>query len=133
MKLHASQGAAARLAVAAFQFVVAIYGGYFGAGIGILMLAALPFICPGDIHRMNAIKTFLAACINGCSILVFVTAGKVVWKYALVMAAAGVAGGYCGAHFGRLLPRAAVRWFVIGAGFTITAVQFVKQLTPATP
>jgi uncharacterized protein len=123
-----ASGGGVRLAVAAFQAVVAIYGGYFGAGIGILMLTALAFICPADIHRMNAIKTFLAACINGVSVVVFVAEGKVVWRYGLIMALAGIAGGFCGAHYGRQLPRSAVRWFVILIGFAISAVQFAKQL-----
>jgi uncharacterized membrane protein YfcA len=118
-----------RLLVAVFQLAVAVYGGYFGAGIGILMLTALAFICPGDIHRMNALKTLLAACINGVSVVVFVAEGKVVWRYGLVMALAGIAGGFCGAHFGRQLPRAAVRWFVVLIGLAITAFQFAKQLS----
>jgi uncharacterized membrane protein YfcA len=108
--------------------VVAIYGGYFGAGIGILMLTALAIIGPADIHRMNGIKTILAACINGVSVFVFVAEGKVVWRYGLAMAVAGIAGGFCGAHYGRQLPRSAVRWFVIVMGLTISAVQFAKQL-----
>ncbi len=122
-------GPGARAAVVAFQFAVAVYGGYFGAGIGILMLAALAFIAPADIHRLNAVKTFLAACINGVAVFVFVAGGKVVWSYGLVMAAAGLAGGFCGAHFGRRLPPAAVRWFVVVAGLAITAHQFARRLT----
>jgi uncharacterized protein len=126
-------GAGTRLAVVAFQLVVAIYGGYFGAGIGILMLTALAFICPPDIHRMNAIKTFLAACINGVSVLIFIAQGKVVWRFGLVMALAGIVGGYFGAHFGRQLPKAAVRWFVVFIGLAITAFQFAKQFTLPIP
>jgi len=125
-----SPGPGTRLAVAAFQLAVAVYGGYFGAGIGILMLTSLSFICPADIHRMNALKTLLAACINGTSVLVFVAGGKVVWSYGLLMAVAGIAGGFCGAHFGRRLPKAVVRWFVIVIGLSIAAYQFAKQLTP---
>jgi hypothetical protein len=128
-----SSHVSSRLAVAAFQFVVAIYGGYFGAGIGILMLTALAFIGPSDIHRLNAIKTFLAACINGVAVIVFVAEGKVIWRYGLIMAAAGIAGGFCGAHFGRQLPKAAVRWFVVFIGLVITATQFAKQLGFASP
>jgi uncharacterized membrane protein YfcA len=126
----AAPGRGTRLAVVAFQFAVAVYGGYFGAGIGILMLTSLSFICPGDIHRGNALKTLLAACINGVSVFVFVAGGKVVWHYGLVMAVAGIAGGFCGAHFGRRLPRAVVRWLVILIGLSIAAYQFTKQLTP---
>jgi uncharacterized membrane protein YfcA len=126
-KERASGGA--WLAVVLFQVAVAIYGGYFGAGIGILMLTALAFIVPGDIHHLNGLKTFLAACINGISVVVFLAEGKVVWSYGLAMALAGIAGGYYGAHFGRRLPTAAVRWFVVIVGLTISAVQFAKQFT----
>jgi uncharacterized membrane protein YfcA len=122
-------GAGARSAVVAFQFAVAVYGGYFGAGIGILMLTALAFIAPGNIHRLNAVKTFLAACINGVAVFIFVAGGKVVWGYGLTMAVAGLAGGFCGAHFGRRLPPAAVRWFVVAAGLALTAHQFARRLT----
>jgi uncharacterized protein len=130
-RASASSGSA-WMAVTLFQVVVAIYGGYFGAGIGILMLTALAFVVPGDIHRLNGLKTFLAACINGVSVLVFLAEGKVVWSYGLTMALAGIAGGFCGAHFGRRLPTAAVRWFVIVMGLTISAVQFAKQFAPRT-
>jgi uncharacterized membrane protein YfcA len=128
-----SAGARSRFAVATFQVVVGVYGGYFGAGIGILMLTALAFICASDIHRLNAIKTILAACINGVSVFVFVAEGKVVWRYGLIMAASGIAGGFCGAHFGRQLPKTAVRWFVVFIGLAITVSQFAKQLTTPSP
>jgi uncharacterized protein len=108
------------------QLGVATYGGYFGAGIGILMLTSLAFMGLGDIHRMNAVKTFLAACINGVSILVFVAGGLVDYHYGLVMAAAGILGGYAGARLGRRLPREAVRWFVVLVGLSLSAYYFVR-------
>ena len=80
--------------ITGFQFLVAVYGGYFGAGIGILMLSALAFMSVGDIHHMNGIKTVLAAAINGVAAAVFIAENKVVWSFALAMAAAAVAGGY---------------------------------------
>ena len=110
------------------QFLVAVYGGYFGAGIGILMLTALALMGMGDIHRMNAVKSLLAAVINGVSVLVFVGSGKVEWTYAPVMAVAAVAGGYLGAHFGRRLPSALVRWTVILIGFGLAAYYFWRQM-----
>ncbi len=111
------------------QFVIAVYGGYFGAGIGILMLSALGLMGVADIHEMNAVKTVLAACINALSVVVFAVEGKVVWPTAVVMAAAAVIGGYLGAHFGRRLPRALVRWTVIVIGFTLAAKYFWEQFT----
>ena len=101
----------------AFQFLVAVYGGYFGAGIGILMLTALGFMQIGNIHRMNAVKTLLAAAINTVSVIVFIGDGLVNWPYAGVMAVAAILGGYAGARVARRLPAYVVRWVVIAIGF----------------
>ncbi len=114
-------------AVVVFQFFVAVYGGYFGAGIGILMLTSLGLMGLGDIHRMNAVKTLLASFINGVSVVVFVVEGTVEWRYALPMAVGAIAGGYAGAHLGRALPRVAVRWFVILLGLGLSAYYFALQ------
>ncbi len=81
----------------AFQLGVSIYGGYFGAGMGILMLASLAMMGIGDINRMNAVKTVLTVGINGVSVVIFVLGGDVLWEYALPMAAASILGGYLGA------------------------------------
>jgi uncharacterized membrane protein YfcA len=110
-----------------FQFLVAVYGGYFGAGIGILMLAALGFMGVGDIHRMNAAKTILAAAINVAAVVEFVRAGLVDWRYALPMAVAAILGGYAGARVARRMPPGVVRWAVIGIGFGLAAYYFVRQ------
>ncbi len=83
-------------AVVLFQFLVAVYGGYFGAGIGILMLSALALMGLPGVHQMNAVKTFLAFCINGVSVVIFVLGEKVHWSYALVMAVGAILGGYLG-------------------------------------
>jgi uncharacterized membrane protein YfcA len=110
-----------------FQFFIGVYGGYFGAGIGILMLASLGLMGVGDINRMNAVKTILASCINGVSVLVFVVNRDVVWSYALPMAVAAIAGGYCGASLGRLLPRSLVRLVVILIGLGLAGYYFAKD------
>jgi uncharacterized membrane protein YfcA len=110
----------------ACQFLIAVYGGYFGAGIGILMLTALGFMGVGDIHRMNAVKTFLAAAINGASVVKFVADDLVIWNYAGPMAAAAVLGGYAGARLARRLPAGYVRWVVIAIGFGLAAYYFAR-------
>jgi uncharacterized membrane protein YfcA len=123
----------ARLTVAGvvlFQLLVAIYGGYFGAGIGILMLSALGLMGFGDIHRMNALKTLLAACINGVSVIVFVVERKVEWHYALSMAIAAIVGGYLGARVARRLDADIVRWIIVLIGLGLAAHFFYKQSTP---
>jgi uncharacterized protein len=99
-----------------FQFFVAIYGGYFGAGIGILMLAALGLLGLTDIHRMNGLKNFFAVCINLVAAGYFVASSRVEWLYALVMVAGAIAGGYGGAGLARKLGRRFVRGAVIVIG-----------------
>jgi uncharacterized protein len=111
----------------AFQFVVAVYGGYFGAGIGILMLSALAMMGLSDIHRMNAIKTLLASVINGTSVVVFVATGKVHWPFAIAMAIAASAGGYLGAHAARRVDRRVVRAIVVSIGFVLASYYFYRQ------
>jgi len=113
--------------VVGFQFLVAIYGGYFGAGIGILMLSALGLMGIKDIHQMNALKTVLATCINGVAVAVFIFDDRVVWKYALAMMVTAIIGGYLAAHYGRQLPQRYVRGFVIGIGFFLAAYFFWQQ------
>ena len=113
--------------VVLFQFLVAVYGGYFGAGIGILMLSALGFMSVGDIHRMNAVKTFLAAAINTASVFVFVRDNLVKWELAWPMVIAAVVGGYAGARVARRLPAKYVRYAVIVIGFGLSAFYFVRR------
>jgi hypothetical protein len=106
------------------QIVIAVYGGYFGGGIGILMLAALAVFGMKDINAMNGIKTVLAGCLNGVAVVVFVSAGKVYRREALIMMIAAIAGGYFGAHFAQKLPGKVIRIFVICTGVAMTAYFF---------
>ena len=110
-----------------FQFCVAVYGGYFGAGIGILMLAALGLLGLTDIHQMNALKNFLALCINGCAAAYFVFAGAVSWRHALVMTAGAIAGGFGGAGLARRLGRTVVRRTVIAVGLAMAISLFYRH------
>ena len=99
------------------QFAVAVYGGYFGAGIGILMLAALGAIGLTNIHRMNGLKNWGAMCINAIAAITFVLSGIVTWPVALAMAAGGLAGGYGGARLALRVGQRWVRRAVIAIGF----------------
>jgi uncharacterized membrane protein YfcA len=126
---HQQPGLVTQGLVISFQFLVAIYGGYFGAGIGILMLSALGFMGVGDIHRMNAVKTFLAATINAASVVVFVRDLLVDWSYAWPLAIAAIIGGYTGARVARRLPASAVRYAVIVIGFGLAAYYFLRRTT----
>lgn len=130
MKAHRADHAPGPLTQAgliAFQFLIAVYGGYFGAGIGILMLTTLAFMGVGNIHRMNAVKTFLAAMINGASVVIFVRDGLVQWDFAAAMAGSAVAGGYLGARIARQLQPQYVRYAVIVIGFGLSAYYFIRQ------
>jgi len=111
-----------------FQAGVGLYGGYFGAGIGILMLAALSLMGHTDIHRMNAVKNVLAVCINGIAAAYFVLSGLVVWEDAVVMAAGAIIGGVGGPGLARRMGRAAVRRVIIAIGFGMALALLVKAL-----
>lgn len=105
-----------------FQFFSSMYGGYFGAGNGILMLAALGLLGLSDIHRANGIKNFLGICINLIAIISFSIAGLVFWPDALLMSVGAVAGGYFGASAARRMGRVLVRRAVVLIGLTIGIV-----------
>lgn len=110
-----------------FQFVVALYGGYFGAGIGILMLASLGFLGLGDIHQMNALKNLLGSLINLVAAAWFVASGLVDWPRAGTMVVGALAGYWVGAHFSQRLPQKWVRHMVTAIGLTISAAMFWRQ------
>jgi uncharacterized protein len=108
------------------QFLIGVYGGYFGAGIGILMLSSLSFLGLKDIHHLNALKTTLAFAMNFVSAIVFIARGLVRWDYALAMAFAAIIGGYVGARLSLRLRPIYVRWIVIAIGFGLSAYYFAK-------
>jgi uncharacterized membrane protein YfcA len=110
-----------------FQLAVAIYGGYFGAGIGILMLAALSVLGLQDIHEMNSLKVVFGGSINGIAAAYFIWARMIYWPYVVIMAVAAVAGGYGGAGAARRIGRTAVRRIVIAIGFGMAVSLFIKK------
>ncbi|MBK7929550.1 MAG: sulfite exporter TauE/SafE family protein [Bryobacterales bacterium] len=121
---HEEPAARTLAAIVFFQFLVGVYGGYFGAGIGILMLSSLAFVGIHDIHEMNAVKTVLAAAMNGVTIVVFALSGAIVWKVAFVMAVAASVGGYTGARVARKMPAPFIRGLVVAIGFGVAAYSF---------
>ncbi|MBS1856269.1 MAG: sulfite exporter TauE/SafE family protein [Acidobacteria bacterium] len=110
-----------------FQLAVGIYGGYFGAGIGILMLAALSILGLNDIHEMNSLKVIFGGSINGIAAAYFIWARMVYWPDVLVMAVAAILGGLGGAGTARKIGRTAVRRIVIGVGLFMAISLFVKK------
>jgi uncharacterized protein len=123
---HAEPRRSTLLGVVAFQFLVAVYGGYFGAGIGILMLSALSMMGIGDIHTMNALKSLFGTGINLLAAMVFVIGGQVAWRFAAPMTVAAILGGYLGAHFARQLDKRVVRALVIAIGFMLASYYFAR-------
>ncbi len=105
-----------------FQFFSSMYGGYFGAGNGIMMLAALGLLGLHDINRANGIKNFLGICINSIAVISFGIMGLVVWRDALLMAGAALLGGYFGAKMAVRIGQAAIRRAIVVIGFVITIV-----------
>jgi len=111
------------------QLAVGVYGGYFGAGIGILMLALLGFLGLTNIHAMNGIKNFFNLCINCVAAAYFIYRGAVSWPEALVLAVGAVLGGYGGARFAKRIGQDKARAAVVVIGLLVTAILVWQQMT----
>ena len=115
-------------AISFIQLIIAVYGGYFGGGIGIMILASLGIMGMENIHEMNGMKTVLQTSINGVAVITFILARAVVWLPALVMIAGAIVGGYGGAYFARKLDPRAIRIFVILVGTGMTIYFFLRSI-----
>lgn len=111
---------------ALFELVVAVYGGYFGGGVGIMNLAMLAAIGMTDIHAMNALKVVLGGIINGVAVVTFILKGAVAWRPGIVLIVGAIVGGYFGAHYAQKVPQAWIRAFVIAVGTGMTIYFFWK-------
>jgi len=109
-----------------FQLFVATYGGYFGAGMGILMLGSLSVMGLRDIHRMNGLKTILGTFINVIAFIFFAIKGLVVWNLAVLMAIGAIIGGYVGARMAKRVDQRYIRAFVITVGAVVSVWLFLK-------
>ncbi|MBO0798504.1 MAG: sulfite exporter TauE/SafE family protein [Blastocatellia bacterium] len=110
-----------------YQFLIAVYGGYFGAGIGILMLAALGLMGLSNIHQMNGLKNIFASSINVVAAVYFIVVGMVSWPAALLMMVGSIVGGYGAAGLARKLGQKFVRRIVVVVGLAMTISLFIKQ------
>jgi uncharacterized protein len=108
------------------QLVIAIYGGFFGAGAGILMLATLNLFGFEGMSNMNALKAFLGTCLNGISVVVFIFAGLITWPQAMLMSVGGSLGGYFIARFARKIPSHIIHWLVSIIAVSMTTSFFIK-------
>jgi uncharacterized protein len=109
------------------QFTIAVYGGYFGGGVGIMMLAAMNFMGFTNVHAMNGLKSLLGNSMNGVAIVAFVLAGKIAWTPAILMASGAVLGAVLSARIAQMVPESVVRTFIIGVACTMTAYLFSRQ------
>lgn len=114
-----------------FQFLVSIYGGYFGAGAGILMLATLGFIGLHNIHEMNVLKTTLGSLINLVAALWFMTAGLIDWPRMLVVSSGALVGYYLGSHYSQKISQTMVRQIITAIGIILSIVTFYEQFLKA--
>lgn len=120
---HAGQALAA---MALVQFPIAVYGGYFGGGIGILMLAMMAAFGLEDLNAMNGLKAILGSIINAVALVTFIAEGLVDWAFALPMVAGAVVGGYAGARVSRKVDRQVMRGVVLFIAVVLTGAFFVR-------
>ncbi len=125
-EVHAPEPTSWALASVA-QFFAAIYGGYFGAGVGIVMLVILGGLGLTDIHAMNGLKNFFGICINSVAALYFIIRGAVDWPLALLMTVGAILGGFVGANFARRIGKEKARVAVVAIGLGITIVLFLQR------
>lgn len=111
--------------VSILQFLVGTYGGYFGAGIGFMMMGMLAALGMRDIHAMAAIRTLLAAVINAAAVVTFIVADAVLWPQCLMMIAGALVGGWFGAHYAQKADPAKVRYLVIALGIAMSGYFFL--------
>jgi uncharacterized membrane protein YfcA len=109
------------------QLIISIYGGYFGGGVGILMLATLSLMGVDNIHVMNALKVLLASCINGVAVIAFIIGRAIFWPQAIVMTVGAIIGGYGAAYYARKIEQRWVRLFVIIVGVSLTIYFFLHS------
>jgi uncharacterized protein len=110
------------------HLLVAVYGGYFGAGASIMMLSALGILGMTDILQMNALTSLFALCYNGAATVLFIGPAMVYWPYAVPMALAACVGGYGAAGIARRIGRKAVSRFVVAVGLSMSVLLLVRSL-----
>ncbi|HVY13800.1 MAG TPA: sulfite exporter TauE/SafE family protein [Rhodopila sp.] len=112
----------------AIQFVLSIYGGYFGGAVGLMMMAAWSLLDGADLGALAPMRTMMATVANVAAVVCFILAGVVRWPELLTMMVAAIAGGYFGARYARMLPPPVLRWFVVGLSALVTASFFRRML-----
>lgn len=109
------------------QFIISIYGGYFGGAVGLMMMAVWTLLDSAELKAMAGPRALLVTVTNGSAVLCFAVAGAVRWPETLAMMASAIAGGYYGAQFARHLPPVVLRWFVVALSATVTVAFFLRK------
>ncbi len=112
---------------ALFQFCISVYIGYFGAGVGTLILALLALVGMENLHAMNGMKTLLVSVANAVALVTFIVAQAIFWPHAVLMAVGATAGGYGGAHYAQKMPPRRIRQTIIAVGFSTAAYFFLRR------
>jgi uncharacterized membrane protein YfcA len=123
---RASLGRHHKVALAAIGFAVGIYGGYFGAAQGVILVAALRFLIPDDLQRLNGLKNVMVGIANGVAAILFMIVAHVAWDAAALVAVGSIAGAQIGARYGRRIPDQTLRWMVVTVGVVAAIALLVK-------
>jgi len=124
--LKSSEGHLPTTSASVIQFLISIYGGYFGGGMGIMMLSAFRFFAIKDIHFANGLKVLFAVLINAIAVAIFIFAGIVDWKFAPLMALGAIIGGYGGVMIAKKISQKLIYYFISFVGFSLTLYFFIK-------
>ncbi len=125
-RMSGTGGTPREAGVVPLVFLAAVYGGSFGAGLGVMMLAILGLILDDTLTRLNALKQLLSFVINGAAAVFFLFSGKVLWITAAVMTVGSLAGGVLGGRVASRMKPAVLRWIVITVGLIVAIIYFVR-------
>jgi uncharacterized membrane protein YfcA len=123
---HGSLSHHRKLVLVAVGFAVGVYGGYFGAAQGVILLAALRFLVPDHLQRLNGLKNVMVGVANGVAAVLFVIVAHIAWDAAALLAVGSIAGAQLGARYGRRIPDQTLRWTVVTVGVIVAIVLIVK-------
>jgi len=123
---HGSVSRHRQAALVAIGFAVGVYGGYFGAAQGVILLAALRFLIPDGLQRLNGLKNVMVGIANGVAAILFVIVAHVAWDAAALVAIGSITGAQIGARYGRRIPDQTLRWTVVSVGIAVAIVLFAK-------
>ena len=123
---NATHAAPSAAKAAVGMLVVAIYGGYFNGGLGILLLALFGLLGQTQLNAMNGMKNLVSALLTAIAVVIYAVGGIVEWKQALIMMVAATLGGYLGARVARKIPAHVLRWGIVGTGLVMAGLFFMK-------